>query len=196
MSAAVFLAEGTEEMEFAIAYDVLVRGGINVTSVYVPASSAPPSPESGVVRASRGVRIAPDTTLEEIVRKDLLDSFDAYVVPGGVGGAATISGNEIVLDALRRAHGSGKVVGAICAGSLAVLQAGIGRGEALTSHPSVADQLRGDYDYREDAVVVAEKLVTSRGPGTSFAFALAIVELLKGADVRAQVAAPMMLLHL
>lgn len=195
MSAAVFLAEGTEEMEFTITYDVLVRGGVTVTSVYVPGKGESDAPADGVIRASRGVKIAPDTTLAALVSEGRLDSFDAYVVPGGAGGANTISTNETVLEQLRRAHAANKVVATVCAGSLAALHADIGRGGALTSHPSVADKLRGDYDYREEPVAVAGKLVSSRGPGTSFSFALTILELLKGADVRAQVAAPM-ILHL
>ena len=154
--AAVFLADGTEEMEFSIAYDVLVRGGVDVTSVYVPAKGGPASPEDGVIRASRGVRIAPDTTLDALVSAGRLDSFDAYVVPGGAGGADIISGNQTVLDVLRRAYSSEKVVATVCAGSLAALHAGIGRGGALTSHPSVADKLRGDYNYSEEPVAVGE----------------------------------------
>lgn len=49
------------------------------------------------------------------------------------------------------------------------------------------------YTYREDAVVVSDRLITSRAPGTSFAFALALVEALCGHEARAKVAAPMLL---
>ncbi|KAG5730608.1 hypothetical protein E4T56_gene4127, partial [Termitomyces sp. T112] len=60
----------------------------------------------------------------------------------------------------------------------------------LTSHPSVKAQLEG-FDYSEDSVVISGNLITSRGPGTAFPFAFALVERLCGADKRAEVFKPM-----
>ncbi|KAI3625039.1 hypothetical protein CBS9595_000400 [Malassezia furfur] len=187
--ALVLLAEGTEEMEFAIAYDVLVRAGVEVQSVYVPAEGTPNTPEPGYVTAARGVKIVPDTTLAQLDDTP----FDAIVVPGGAGGANILSQDKTVLSMLKSAYDADKVVGAICAGSLAPLHAKIGLGGPITSHPSVKEQLHEAYAYEDKAVVVAKNLVTSRGPGTSFVFALALVEKLMGPEVRAKVAAPMML---
>lgn len=196
--ALVLLAEGTEEMEFAIAYDVLVRAGVEVQSVYVPAEGTPNTPEPGYVTAARGVKIVPDTTLAQLDDTP----FDAIVVPGGAGGANILSQDKTVLSMLKSAYDADKVVGAICAGSLAPLHAKIGLGGPITSHPSVKEQLHegashtlltSAYAYEDKAVVVAKSLVTSRGPGTSFVFALALVEKLMGPEVRAKVAAPMML---
>ncbi|WFD40587.1 protein deglycase [Malassezia japonica] len=194
--AIVFLAEGTEEMEFSIAYDVLVRGGVDVKSVYVPAAGAADAPPNGLVKASRGVQIGPDMTLTQLVQAGDVGSYDALIVPGGVGGAQTIGKDETVLKMLSDAYQGKRLVGAICAGSLAALHAKIGLKGPITSHPSVADQLSKDYEYSEDHVVVTDHLVTSRGPGTSFAFALTLLEKLEGAEVRNKVAAPMVLQHL
>lgn len=41
------------------------------------------------------------------------------------------------------------------------------------------------YTYVEDRVVVDQNIVTSRGPGTAFLFALTLVEQLVGKDVSA-----------
>lgn len=49
------------------------------------------------------------------------------------------------------------------------------------------------YKYSEARVQKDGHLITSRGPGTSFEFALAIVEELLGAEVTAQVKAPLIL---
>ena len=38
------------------------------------------------------------------------------------------------------------------------------------------------FKYSEDRVVIDGRLITSRGPGTAFEFALTIVELLVGSD--------------
>lgn len=145
--ALVFLAEGTEEMEFSIAYDVLVRGGVDVKSVYVPAAGAADAPPNGLVKASRGVQIGPDITLAQLVQAGDVGSYDALIVPGGVGGAQTIGKDETVLKMLSDAYQGKRLVGAICAGSLAALHAKIGLKGPITSHPSVADQLsKGAYE--------------------------------------------------
>ncbi|WFD28404.1 protein deglycase [Malassezia nana] len=199
-TAVVFLAEGTEEMEFSITYDVLVRGGVKARSIYVPAEGAPASPPNGMITASRGVKLGVDMTLAEL-EKEGLSYVDALVVPGGVGGAQTISKNPIVLRLLQEAYEQGKIIGMICAGSLAALEAQIGLQGTITSHPSIKDKLSScmcvplttAFQYQETPVAVAGPLVTSRGPGTTFAFALTLVEKLMGVKVREEITPPMML---
>lgn len=51
----------------------------------------------------------------------------------------------------------------------------------------------GHYSYSENRVEKDGLILTSRGPGTSFEFALAIVEALSGKDVADQVKAPLVL---
>lgn len=191
--AIVFLAQGAEEMEFAIAYDVLVRGGVDVSSVYVPEQGKPAAPTDGYVIGSRGIKLGYDTTLEAFTRSGQADSADAYIIPGGAGGANILSNDQTVLKILRTAHEAGKVVGMVCAGSLAALSAQIGLKGPITSHPSVKDKLASDYEYQDVPVAVSKNLVTSRGPGTSFLFALTLVEKLMGSEKRKEIAAPMML---
>ena len=57
-------------------------------------------------------------------------------------------------------------------------------GKTVTSYPAMKDKLASleTYKYSENRVVVDGKIITSRGPGTAFEFALAIVEQLCGAD--------------
>jgi protein DJ-1 len=49
------------------------------------------------------------------------------------------------------------------------------------------------YIYSEERVVIDGRLVTSQGPGTTFEFALAIVELLVGKEKRGSLIGPMLL---
>lgn len=51
----------------------------------------------------------------------------------------------------------------------------------------------GHYSYSENRVEKDGLILTSRGPGTSFEFALAIVEALAGKEVADQVKAPLVL---
>lgn len=191
--AVVFLTQGTEEMEFTITYDVLVRGGVNVTSVFVPESGKPAAPINGLVVASRGVKLGADTTLQALLQNGNADQFDAYIVPGGAGAVHTLSKDENVLKILHDAHACGKVIGMICAGTLAALGAQIGLKGPITSHPSVKDQLDALYEYKDSPVVVSDNFVTSRGPGTTFLFALTLVEKLVGLEKRNEISGPMML---
>ena len=82
---------------------------------------------------------------------------------------------------------------AICAAPIALKAHGIGIGKKLTSHPSVKDKFTPDqYTYSEDRVVQDGQLITSRGPGTAFEFALKLVEVLVGPDSVAKIVPPML----
>ncbi|KAF8503013.1 DJ-1 [Hysterangium stoloniferum] len=186
-TALIFIANGTEEMEFTITYDVLIRGGILCTSALV---KTPTQARTDVPWAicSRGVRIVADADLDDILQTEL---FDLVVVPGGAKGAETIANDEHVQRMLREHYEKGKLVGMICAGSLAAKTAQIGLKGQITSHPSVKEELEQDYEYTEASVVIAKNLVTSRGPGTAFTFALSLVEALQGKQKREEIYGPM-----
>ena len=166
--ALVPVAEGVEEMEAVIIVDVLRRAGWDVVSVGVA---------EGPVTASRGVHLVPDSSWSQVDPA----SFDMVVIPGGMGGTEVLLAFEPLLAVLREFHACGKLVAAICAGPLVLQAAGILADVEATSHPSVADDLCV-CRYRDDRVVVAGNVVTSRGPGTALEFALAIVALVEGGE--------------
>ncbi|KAI0032615.1 DJ-1 [Vararia minispora EC-137] len=186
-SALILIADGTEEMEFTITYDTLVRAGVKCTSAFVEPQGR--KSENTYATCSRGVRIVPDMP-EADIPLDAADVFDAIVVPGGAKGAETISQKPTIQALVRDFYGKKKVVSMICAGSIAALESGLPF-QPLTSHPSVKEQLDRKYDYREDPVIVSSNLITSRGPGTAFPFALTIVEMLCGPEKRKEVYEPM-----
>jgi 4-methyl-5(b-hydroxyethyl)-thiazole monophosphate biosynthesis len=77
-------------------------------------------------------------------------------------------------------HARGKFVAAICAAPIALEAAGILAGRLATSFPGTD---LPSANYQTDRVVVDGNIVTSRGPGTAFEFALTLAQLLVGADV-------------
>ena len=175
----VLLADGAEEMEVTITADVLRRAGLEVVLAGVGGS--------GAVVCSRGVRLLPDAALA-----DVDGSFAAVVLPGGAGGMEQLCASAAVGERLRSQVASGGVVAAICAAPAALAHHGVCGGQPITSHPSVREAVAAHGDYRETAVVVDGELITSRGPGTAFAFALALVEKLCGVAKAREVAEPMM----
>jgi protein DJ-1 len=179
-SALVLLAPGAEEMETTIVVDVLRRAKVNVLVAGVDGS--------GAVECSRGVRITPDVALTAV---DTLR--DVVVLPGGAGGAERLRDSPLVGELLRQYWDGQRIVAAICAAPTALLAHRIALGSHLTSHPSVRELLRDEYEVSDDRVVEDGRLVTSQGPGTSFEFALALVARLCGSDVARQVRGPMVL---
>ncbi|RDX54749.1 DJ-1 [Lentinus brumalis] len=188
-SALILIADGTEEMEFTITYDTLVRAGVSCTSAFVSNEERDGNEQNPpFAHGSRRINILPDTYFSPQAATP--DKYDLLVIPGGAKGAETISRSSPVQHLVRRYLEDGKFVGMICAGSLAALTSKLPK-QPLTSHPSVRDQLKDAFEYSEEPVVVSGKLVTSRGPGTAFPFALTLVELLCGKEKRAEVAGPM-----
>ncbi|KAH8108656.1 DJ-1, partial [Phellopilus nigrolimitatus] len=155
----LFIADGTEEMKFTIAYDTLVRAGVKCTSVFVPASPASIGTAQVTATCSRGVKIVADAALSELGSLGSIHAADLLVVPGGAKGPETISQNAVVQGLVTKQIKAGKLVGMICAGSLAAKTSTLPR-QPLTSHPSVKNELEKEYNYRDDAVVVSGHLVT------------------------------------
>jgi protein DJ-1 len=180
-TALVLLAEGAEEMEVSICVDVLRRGQVGVTLAGLQGV--------GAVRCSRGLCVVPDVALDAVLERP----YDVVVLPGGLGGSEILAKDARVGQLLRGRYQQGLLSAAICAAPLALLAHAVGAGSVITCHPSVAARLVQHYDVREDRVVSTERLVTSQGPGTSFEFALELLERLKGSELAAAVRQPLLL---
>lgn len=176
-SAMVLLADGVEEMEAVIIIDVLRRAEWDVVSVGL---------KSGPVTASRGVVLVPDTVWHEVAP----DTFDWLILPGGLPGTQRLIADQRVLQALQVHARANKKIGAICAAPTVLHAAGLLRGQAITSHPSVAERL-GDTRRSPDRVVIDGNFITSQGPGTTFEFALTLVKTENGPDKAGELAKSM-----
>jgi protein deglycase len=159
------VADGCEEMEVVITADTLRRAGWDVVLAGLHGTSP--------VTASRKIRLIQDARWEEL---DLL-SFDLLVLPGGAGGTKALCMHDGVQETIRIFDIEEKWIGALCAGPLALHKAGILKGRAFTCYPGVEKEMPRS-DRSDDAVVVDRNLITSQGPGTAFAFALKLIELL------------------
>ncbi|KAG0324741.1 Protein deglycase DJ-1zDJ-1 [Podila horticola] len=197
-TALVLIADGTEEMEAVITIDVLVRAGLDVTVASVkPDASVQP------VKCSRGVKIVPDTLLSSLTLPTIADKhspklFNVLVIPGGGPGAQAMVASPLVHEWVQ-AHYKWSLLAAVCAGPTVLKAANVARGAKVTSHPSVRTELEGYFDYQDNyvgkSIVVQDidhGLITSRGPGSTFEFALAIVEQLQGAKTVEEIRGPMM----
>ncbi|KAM8916224.1 Parkinson disease protein 7 homolog [Spinachia spinachia] len=182
--ALVILSKGAEEMETVIPVDIMRRAGIAVTVAGLTGKEP--------VQCSRNVVICPDASLEEASKQG---PYDVVLLPGGMPGAQNLAESPAVKEVLKDQDGRKGLIAAICAGPTALLAHGIGYGSTVTTHPAMkVKMMAGDhYTYSEARVQKDGHYITSRGPGTSFEFALAIVEELMGAEVAAQVKAPLVM---
>ncbi len=176
--AAILLADGFEEIEAITLVDVLRRADIDVTLLGVFGLEA---------TGAHGVRVGADAQLADI--GDL--AFDAVVLPGGMPGAKHLRDHSGVQALLARQSQAGGLLAAICAAPMALGRAGALQGHAATCYPGFEDQLIGATVLAQ-AVVEDRQVVTSRGPGTAIAFALALVRRLRGEGVAASVAAQLL----
>ncbi len=176
-SVLVPLAEGCEELEAVTIIDLLVRADVEVVTAGL---------EPGPVKASRGVTLVPDTTLDEALGRD----FDMVVLPGGGPGADRLDNDPRIGELLKKMASKGRYTAAICAAPKVLANAGLLTGRNATSYPGFVDTMEiPNCTYLTDAVVQDDKVITSRGPGTAMDFALHLIEVLVGKAKRDEVEA-------
>ncbi|KAL6661282.1 hypothetical protein ACP70R_000666 [Stipagrostis hirtigluma subsp. patula] len=147
------IAMGTEEMEAVILAGVLRRAGADVTLASV---------EDGLeVEASCGSRIVADTHIAACADQ----VFDLVALPGGMPGSVRLRDSEILQRITVTQAEEKRLYGAICAAPAVVLMPwGLHKRRKLPTFRAV-----------ESNVQVSGELTTSRGPGTTFQFALSFV---------------------
>ena len=173
------LADGVEEMEAVIMIDTFRRAGWRVDAIGL---------KPGLVEASRGVKLMPDMTWDKITIGD----YQVIALPGGNLGVMHLSEDDRVLNAIREHYFNGRLVAAICAGPLVLERAGIIDQKRITCHPLAASHLTSAVRLN-DRVVVTDNIVTSQGPGTTFAFALTIIAIRDGREKADEIARGMVL---
>jgi len=165
-NALVLLADGFEEIEAVTIVDVLRRGEVAVTTASLAGKH---------VKGSHEIVVESDALLSAVN----VDDFDALVLPGGPA-AKTLREDARAQAVIKQAAAAGKLVAAVCAAPTALEAAGLLKGKRATSYPG---NPLPSATFVEDRVVEEGNIVTSRGPGTTMAFALKLVERLSGAEV-------------
>ena len=179
-TALVILAEGFEEMEAIAPVDVLRRAGVRVTIAGVADLQ---------VKSSRQIRVGAD-----ILLRDLVEIPDAVILPGGIPGATNLAKSKEVAELVKKMHGAGKIVAAICAAPAVVLAPlGILDGKKATCYPGCESDFSKKTTHSKERVVVDGNLITSQGPGTALAFALAIAARLTGKEMADTVRSKMLI---
>lgn len=164
----VHLAEGFEEIEALACVDIMRRVGIETITVSMTGQR--------LVKSVRNVVIEADILFEEADYK----VCDMIVLPGGMPGARNLGNHKGLVSHIREFAQKNKWVAAICAAPMILGQEGLLKDRKATIFPGMEENLiNAETVY--DRVVVDGNFITSQGPGTAMEFAIAIVEVLKGA---------------
>ena len=171
----MLLGTGFEETEAIAPLDLLRRAGVSVQTVGL---------NGKIVYGSHDIGIETDI---EIGQMDLTD-VEMVVIPGGLGGVASIRACREAMDALKFAADNGKFVGAICAGPTVLADLGITDGKNATCYPGCEDGM-GSANMVENAAAVRDgRVITGTSAGTAIPFGLALVEALKGRETAEKIA--------
>ena len=169
----ILLGNGFEEVEALAPADILRRGGVTVKLVGIGGDT---------VAGGHGITVHCDTTVEKIGLSD----GDVVVLPGGLGGVASIEGSDAAMELVHQAAADESMyVAAICAAPTLLARAGIiGKGITAVCYPGMEGELTaaGVTPVMDRSVVVSGKVVTGRAPGSAIDFGLRLLAILKGED--------------
>lgn len=157
----VFLADGFEIIEALAPVDMLKRAKIDVKTVGVTGE---------IVKSSCGVEVTADIDIDEVI-----NDFDAIILPGGMPGTINLENNSAVQNAIDFAYNNKKLICAICAAPSILGHKGLLNGLEAIAFPGFEDALEG-ATISEDYVVDAGNIVTAKGAGVATEFGLKIVE--------------------
>lgn len=170
----MLLGTGFEETEAVAPLDILRRAGVKVLTVGIGGKT---------VCGSHKIPVVADITLEEM---DLTE-MDMIVIPGGMGGVASLRACPAALEALKFGWDNGKYVAAICAGPTVLADLGITDGRHATCYPGQEIHM-GNAKMEKDAAVVADgRLITGTSAGCAIPFGLALAEALVGKEAAEKV---------
>lgn len=166
----IFLQEGFETIEALTVLDYLRRAKIEVDLISTSNEEFVKSAQDAIIKS--------DVLFCDC--KDF-DKYDAFVVPGGMKGAETLSKDKKVLDLIKNQFDKGKKICAICAGPMVIINAGIVNGKKITGYPGMFEN-SDIYEYVDEKVVCDGNIITSQGPSLTVYFALKIIEELLGKE--------------
>lgn len=156
----VVLADGFEEIEAVVPIDVFRRLELDVTVAGLNGLQ---------VEAAHNMVFNADVEFADC----RADQFDVLFLPGGMPGSVNLRDDDRVGAMAQEMDQAGKLVTAICAAPITLGKAGLLNGRKATCYPGFEDQLNC-LDYTANMTEVDGNIITGKGPGASFEFAMKV----------------------
>ena len=171
----MLLGTGFEETEAIAPLDLLRRAGVEILTVGI---------NGKVVYGSHKIGVVADIELSEVD----LTNLEMVILPGGLGGVASIRASKEAMDIVRFAYENSKFTCAICAGPTVLADLGIVDGKKATCYPGCETGM-GEAIMQENAASVIDgKVVTGTSAGCAIPFGLSLIEVLKGKEEAERIA--------
>lgn len=171
----IFLAQGFEEIEGLTVVDILRRAGMEAETISIMGTKE--------ICGSHKIIVQADELYEDVD----FSKLDGVVLPGGMPGTINLSEHAGVKEVICSFAAEGKLVAAVCAAPSVLGQAGLLKGKKAACYPGYEDKLTGAEVVYEE-VAEAGNIITSRGMGTTIAFALRITAYLAGEEKEKELA--------
>ena len=171
---ALFLANGFEEIEALGTIDILRRAQISVCSVSIT--------DDLKVTGAHDIPVIADKIFSEAD----FSQIDFLILPGGMPGSKNLNEHEGLKKLVSEFANNGKEVAAICAAPLVLGGLRLLEGKKATCYPGFEPELIGAITTGEN-VTVDGNIITGKGPGLVFDFALTLVEKIAGLGTRKEV---------
>ena len=165
----ILLGTGFEELEALAPLDLLRRAGIDTLTVGINGKT---------VYGGHNIGFEADITIDEMD----LTALDMIVLPGGLGGVASVRACQSALNALTFAYENNKFVAAICAGPTVLADLHITDGKEVTCYPGCEGQMGSAKMVANAPCVQDGNVITGTSAGCAIPFALKLIEALKGKD--------------
>ena len=171
----ILLASGFEETEVVTVFDILKRGDIEDVSLISVTGNKK-------LHSVRNLTIVAHGKIEDINGKEQT----AIILPGGEAGVNRLRSSIFVKTLVREVYNHGGYIGAICEAPLILEDIGLLEGYDYTCLQGLEEELETGT-YIDKKVVTDRQIITAQNPSTTALFALAILEKLKGKEVRQKV---------
>ena len=171
----MLLGTGFEETEAIAPLDLLRRAGVDIMTVGLGGK---------IVYGSHKIGIEADIELREMD----LTNLDMVILPGGLGGVASVRASEEAMNALKFAWDNGKYVAAICAGPTVLADLGITSGKQATCYPGCESGMGDACMVSGAAAVTDDRLITGTSAGCAIPFGLELIKTLKGKEEAERIA--------